>query len=716
VVARELTLLGYLPRTTSTGRVEFLADPPAIARCNLWLRSADRLLLRAGRFPAPDFEALFELTRELPWERWIPRDARFPVSGRSVKSQLSSVPAVQRSVKKAVADRLLKAHRTTQLPETGALFPIEIALLQDQATLTLDTTGEGLHKRGYRDLAAPAPLRETLAAALVQLSFWDPQRPLMDPFCGSGTLCIEAALLARRLAPGLQRNFLAQDWPLVPTPLWRQARDEARAAALNSPLPLTIQGFDLDKNALTIAQRHARRAGVEDDLRFLHRPFDQTHSDQDWGCIITNPPYGVRLQDDQNLAPLYHSMPAVFRMLPSWSFFILTPWPDFEALLGRPADRRRKLYNAQIECTYYAFHGPKPHSITPKPNPDPSPQAPPDLNPSSPPEALRADKPAQPIPAFTTWRDKARDLARDFVNRLKRIDRHRRRWPTRGITCYRVYNHEIAAVPVTVDRFEDHALITEVRRPPDREPHEQAEWLSFLADQCAQALAVPLAHIHIRRRSPRDLPLGDLTRPHALTAHEAGLRYHLELGGHREPGLHLAHRLIREQVRQAAAGRRALDLFARTGAFSLNALAGGAASVLSIDRDPDDLDRLRAHLDLNRLDPARLHIERADPRTRLQPAAHHRAAFDLVVADLPTLGPRAADPEGPAPEHLSLPQIAHALAQLLAPRGVAWLLTWDTQPLPPSLLGCALTDATDRLTPEDFAGRPTPRAWRLDRP
>ncbi|MDH3584462.1 MAG: class I SAM-dependent RNA methyltransferase, partial [Phycisphaerae bacterium] len=232
VVARELEALGYSARSPQTGRIEFSGDASAVARANLWLRSADRVLIRVGRFEARDFEALFEGIRALPWDQWIAPGARFPVSGRSVRSQLSSVPAIQRCAKKAIVQKLLEAHSVQELPETGATVPVEVALLKDVVTLTIDTSGDGLHKRGYRDLSGPAPLRETLAAALVQLTFWYPDRPLIDPFCGSGTICIEAAMIGRKMAPGLNRPFAAEFWPSFDRQAWDQAREEARATAL----------------------------------------------------------------------------------------------------------------------------------------------------------------------------------------------------------------------------------------------------------------------------------------------------------------------------------------------------------------------------------------------------------------------------------------------------------------------------------------------------
>ena len=241
-------------------------------------------------------------------------------------------------------------------------FPIEVALLKDTATLLIDTSGDGLHKRGYRDLVGAAPLRETLAAALVDLSFWKRGKPLIDPFCGSGTIAIEAAMLGRSIAPGLSRSFLAEDWPMLDEDVWTRAHEEARDLELPDlgERGERIVATDIDDGALSLARRHAERAGVAADIHFQRQPFSAVSSNRQYGCIVTNPPYGVRLEQQRDVLALYKSMAGVFASLPTWSFFVLTSWPDFERVIGRSANRRRKLYNAQIECTYYQFHGPRP--------------------------------------------------------------------------------------------------------------------------------------------------------------------------------------------------------------------------------------------------------------------------------------------------------------------------------------------------------------------
>jgi len=361
VVMRELATLGHADaRSPQTGRVEFSGDATALVRANIWLRSADRILVRVARREGiTDFDTLLDLSYELPWEEWIAPDAAFPVAGRSIKSGLASVPAVQRTVKKAIAERLLRAHRCRHLPESGATVAVEAALLKDCLTLTIDSSGPGLHKRGYRDLTAAAPLRETLAAALVELSFWKRDRPLIDPFCGSGTIAIEAAMIGRNMAPGLRRGFAAEEWDAIDQRIWHEQR-RAAEAAVQPPMQERIIATDLDEQALSMARRHAERAGVAEDIHFQRLAFHELSSSRKYGCLITNPPYGIRMEDRRDVLELYESMPEVFERLPTWSFFILTSWPGFEQVVGRRAERRRKLYNAQIECTYYQFHGPRP--------------------------------------------------------------------------------------------------------------------------------------------------------------------------------------------------------------------------------------------------------------------------------------------------------------------------------------------------------------------
>ncbi len=383
IVKRELSGLGIEATISDSGCVSFRGTHEMICRANLWLRTADRVLIRVAEFPAADFEALFETARQIPWGELLPVDAAFPVTGRSYKSTLTSVPACQRSVKKAIVDAMMRDHATRSLPETGPLYKIDVAIAKDVATLTIDTTGRSLHRRGYRTHIATAPLKETLASAMVLLSYWRPGRPLIDPFCGSGTIPIEAARIGRKMAPGLDREFACEAWPDFSAERWSDARADAAAESLPQ-MEQKIFASDIDGRVLKAARDNAIRAGVQADIEFQAKPVQDINSDLNFGCVITNPPYGQRIgagpsyrsgtgdweqnhygssdgeRDDGELDALYQSLPGVFQRLPTWSHYLLTAYSGLERAMGRSADRRRKLFNGRIECTYYQYHGPKP--------------------------------------------------------------------------------------------------------------------------------------------------------------------------------------------------------------------------------------------------------------------------------------------------------------------------------------------------------------------
>lgn len=362
IVANELKKLGYDNLSVENGKVTFTADEKAVAHCNLWLRSAERLLVKMGEFEAKSFDQLFENTRSLPWDIWIPEDAQFPVEGKSIASKLFSVSDCQAIVKKAVVEKLKKKYSCQWFPETGPRYRIEVGLLKDTAILTLDTSGIGLHKRGYRTLAAEAPLKETLAAAMIIISRWKPDRALIDPFCGSGTIPIEAALLGRNIAPGLHRNFDAEKWPIIPPRIWSGTREEARDMIDNNQ-PLGIFGFDINNEVLKLSRYHAGQIGLKDVITFQCRAVADLRSRYNYGYIICNPPYGERLDDKNQVEDLYRQMGEVFPELETWSYYILTSHPQLEKFFNRKASKKRKLYNGRIQCNFYQFFGPKPSSL-----------------------------------------------------------------------------------------------------------------------------------------------------------------------------------------------------------------------------------------------------------------------------------------------------------------------------------------------------------------
>lgn len=368
VAARELKRLGIQQVHADTGRVYGQARPEDIPRININLRTGERVQILLGTFPVHSFDELFEGTKALPWEDYIPLDGAFPVKGHCLDSQLRSEPACQSIVKKAVAERLGKAYGHNQLPEGGPLYQIQFALLRDRVSLLLDTSGLGLYKRGYREAGVIAPLRETLAAALVLLSHYHGQDLFCDPCCGSGTIPIEAALIALNRAPGLDRRFAAQKWPWLPGSVWSQAVEEALDQEYTGTY--AIWGGDINPHAVRLAQRNAAQAGVENQIHFEVADASTFRRRAPAGRIVTNPPYGERLLSSEETSRLYQAMSAAFSQLAAgWSVHILTAYPDFEFCWGRNADKRRKLYNGMLKCQFYSYIRPIPADQTPPQKP-----------------------------------------------------------------------------------------------------------------------------------------------------------------------------------------------------------------------------------------------------------------------------------------------------------------------------------------------------------
>jgi putative N6-adenine-specific DNA methylase len=357
IVKQEVQALGFDEIVVSDGRIQFSADLADIPKANLWLRCADRVLLKIAEFQAHTFDDLFEQTKALPWEEWITPDGKFTVNAKSYKSVLKSGRSCQSIVKKAVVERLKSAYQLDWFPETGAEFTIQLALVRNTALLTLDTSGVGLHKRGYRQEAGEAPLKETFAAGLVQLSSWQPDQLLLDPMCGSGTILIEAALLGRNIAPGLYREFAAEGWPAIPAAAWAKARQAAQAAILPSG-NLQLQGSDGDPASIAIARSNAAKAGVAEDIQFEVKDVKKLWIDQQFGLVITNPPYGIRLAEYQNLNAIYIALNKMFRKKDGWSVNVLTADDKFPDYFKRTSpDRVRKLYNGTIPTNFYQYDG-----------------------------------------------------------------------------------------------------------------------------------------------------------------------------------------------------------------------------------------------------------------------------------------------------------------------------------------------------------------------
>ena len=353
-VAYELKKLDLADVRAENGRVLCAGSLADVPRINLNLRTGARLLIALGSFPARSFEELFQGAAALPWEDYIPREGRFPVKGYSITSQLHSVPACQSILKKAIAKRLGEVYGLNTLPETGALYQVQFSILKDRATLMLDTSGDSLYKRGYRAQGVLAPLRETLAAALVSLSRYKGRDPFCDPFCGSGTIPIEAALIAKNRAPGLNRTFAAQKWRLIPGKLWQEAADEARDKEFHGTYD--IWGGDIDPAAVELSRHNARLAGVEDAVRFEVADAAKFHRDEPRGRVVTNPPYGERLMEKKEAEELYRSFGKAVRNLPEgWQVGVLSSHTEFERTFGKPADKKRKLYNGMLKCDFFMY-------------------------------------------------------------------------------------------------------------------------------------------------------------------------------------------------------------------------------------------------------------------------------------------------------------------------------------------------------------------------
>ena len=361
VLKREIQDLGYEIASVEDGRVSFYGDIAAICRANIFLRTAERVLLKVGSFRAVTFEELFEKTKQISWENYIPKNGKFWVAkAASVKSQLFSPSAIQSIMKKAMVNRMKEYYHVDWFEENGASYPVRVFLMKDIVTVGIDTSGISLHKRGYRQLSGKAPITETLAAALILLTPWKKDRILVDPFCGSGTFPIEAAMIAANIAPGMNRSFTAEEWDnLIPKKAWYDAIDEANSL-INLDIEVDIQGYDIDDDVVRVARENAKEAGVESLIHFQQRAVKDLRHPKKYGFVITNPPYGERLEEKENLPGLYREFGESFQKLDSWSAYMITSYEDTEKYFGKKADKNRKIYNGMLKTYFYQFLGPKP--------------------------------------------------------------------------------------------------------------------------------------------------------------------------------------------------------------------------------------------------------------------------------------------------------------------------------------------------------------------
>lgn len=361
VLKRELQDLGYEIASVEDGRITFYGDADAICRANIFLRTAERVLLKVGSFKAETFDELFEKTKSIPWENYIPENGKFWVTkASSIKSKLFSPSDIQSIMKKAMVERMKKQYHKEWFAEDGASYPVRVFFMKDIVTIGIDTSGVSLHKRGYRQLSSKAPITETLAAALILLTPWRKDRILVDPFCGSGTFPIEAAMIAANIAPGMNRSFTAEKWEnIIPRKSWYQAVDEANDL-VDDQIEVDIQGYDIDADVVKAARENAEDAGVDHLIHFQQRAVKDLRHPKKYGFIITNPPYGERLEEKENLPDLYRELGESFRKLDSWSAYMITSYEDAEKYFGRKADKNRKIYNGMLKTYFYQFLGPKP--------------------------------------------------------------------------------------------------------------------------------------------------------------------------------------------------------------------------------------------------------------------------------------------------------------------------------------------------------------------
>ncbi len=713
LVRHELEALGYQARVASPGRIHFRGDEQAIREANLWLRCAERVLVRLATGPAGDFGLLFDLVRETPWSEWIPADGTFPVRAKSNKSQLTSLPAIQRSAKKAVVEQLREGHGVQELPETNGEYAIEVAIAQDTASLYLDTTGVGLHKRGYRPLVGTAPLRETMAAAIVTLSRWRPEQPFWDPFCGTGTVAIEAAMIGRGIAPGLNRTFSCERWPRVAGEGWEQLREAARQRA-RPALPEPLLATDESEEALKVARRSAEAAGVAENIHFQRRDFGEVSSKREYGCLITNPPYGERLGEAEEIERLYQSMPGVLRKLKSWSHYVLTARLDFEELVGQHATKRRKLYNGRIECAFFQYHGPR----KPKPGQASAADQESALSDAAAPITSKIRSQQAKPQAFGGLRPEAERQATEFASRLAKRARHLRKWPTkRQITCYRLYDKDIPELPFAIDRYEDAVVVAEYERPHHRTPAEHADWLDLMMKTVAKTLEIPRDEVYLRKRE-RQRGESQYDRLGAeretRVVNEDGLRFRVNLSDYLDTGLFLDHRVTRGMFRQAAAGKRVLNLFAYTGSFSVYAAAGGAASTTTVDLSQNYLDWAGENLKLNGFEPGDAHqLVRSDSRGYLQ-SLPTSPRFDLAIVDPPTFSNSKRLDDDWDIQRDAAPLLI-ALRKRMSAEGVVYFSTnFRRFKLDESALsGYAVREISKQTVPEDFRNQRIHRCWRL---
>ncbi len=654
----ELSRLGYEAKGDQPGRLVFRAGPEAIARTNLHLRASDRVLMVAGRFEAAEFDALYEGIVSIDWKAIIPEGASISPRVSVVRSPINSERAAQSIVKRAIVDAL--AGKGGQLEESGEMVAVDVSILGTSVTVSLDTTGPGLHKRGYRERAQAGQLKETLAAALVMICRWRRNTPLIDPFCGSGTIPIEAAMLASNRAPGRHRSFASENWPWLDAAHWQRARNEADKGVSDEGLA-PIVGYDINPQAIGHARQCARNAGVDHLVRFELQDYRELRATQERGWIITNPPYGVRVGEEDVSRSIQRDLPEVLSRMPGWSLGMLMEGEEFEYRIGHVATRRRKLYNAKIQCTFYQYI---------------------------------AGEGAAAIES----RSEVGNLDA-FASGLAKRARHTRKWQgDRDVWAYRVYEGEFSGIELEIDRLGDVLRVADLGGPFAASAARMNR-LEKIADAAREALdwpegSVVVVHAGAGQSHQRAME--------AITVRERGALFEVRPGDPNETGLDLALREAREWVRKRAEGRRVLDVSARPGCLSESA-ALVAGSLTAITPDEHTEAKLRRNLGINRVDLSRVTIHRGETLEIID-SIDMETPWDLVLC---VLTEAQAEQVSTAFE-----DVLGSCADLLTPGGMVLLA------IPASVagdveLGGGAREMTKSLHPEDLAPGSGYRFWAV---
>ncbi|MCA9272042.1 MAG: class I SAM-dependent methyltransferase [Phycisphaerales bacterium] len=654
----ELSRLGYEAKGDQPGRLVFHAGPEAIARTNLYLRAADRVLMVVGRFEARDFDALYEGIRAIDWKQWVPQGAKITPYANAVRSPITSERSSQSIVKRAIVDAL--AGKGGSIREDADELAVDVSILGTAVTVSLDTSGAGLHKRGYRPRAQAGQLKETLGAALVLTCRWKRDQPLVDPFCGSGTIPIEAALLASNRAPGMHRSFASESWPWLSASLWKKARDEAQSMIDDTGIA-PIVGSDINPQAVGLARQCAKNAGVEHLVRFELADYRALRAEHARGWIISNPPYGVRVGEEKEAEAIHRDLPEVIARMPGWSAGLLLAGEEFERRIGRIATHRRKLYNARIQCTFYQYLA---HDGS---------------------VAIESRTEVGNLDAFQSG--------------LAKRARHVRKWPeSRDVFAYRLFEGEVGGVPIVIDRLGD-ALRVHDLGDAENASASRMNRVERIAAAAREALEWPeqaTAVVHAGEGQSHK------RTQETCVVRERGVQFEVRPGEPDEAGIDLALREARQWVAQRAAGKCVLDVSARPGLLT-EAAAMVASHLEAVTPDEHTEARLRRNLHLNGVSESSVTISRGRALASIddiEPGDGH----DLILCVLSSAEAREIAP--------AFGDLLESCADLLAPGGLV-LLAVPASEVEERFEIAVARDLTRSLHPEDIKPSSGYRFWTL---